>query len=184
MKQSGPSSIDRRTFLALGFGACCAFGLAGCGQSSKGSFDDGYAAGYAAAVSDAEAKAKQEEEEKAASTPESGVEYTITSASLGTVQYSGETVLILDVTATNVTAEDTHIYFIGYEISAYQDGKGLTPCTFVEGRDLPDSRTVQAGVSLEGWIAFELIDTTTPVELKAASPYGLTNPQTIDLSTL
>ena len=185
------SPMNRRAFLALGLGACCAVGLSACGQSSsKGTYDDGYSAGYAAGLADAEAKAKQEEEEKKASIPTSGIEYTINSASLGTKQYTGEPVLILEVTAKNVSDTDKGITFTGYEIAAYQDGKGLTGWSFVEGRDLPDSRTVQTGVTLDGWMAYELLDTATPVEFKAANTggganyYGLTNPQTIDISTL
>lgn len=64
---------------------------------------------------------------------------------------------------------------------------------FVEGLDLPESRQIQPGTELEGWFGFELIDETTPVECEAGSQtssgdesafYGLTNPQTIDLSSL
>ena len=185
------SPMDRRAFLTLGLGACCAVGLTACGQSSsKGTYDDGYSAGYAAGLADAEAKAKQEEEEKKSSIPTSGVEYTINSASLGAKQYSGDAVLILDVTVKNVSDIDQRVFFNGTEISAYQGGKGLTFCNFVDGRDLPDSRTVQPGVTLDGWMAYELLDGTTPVECKAATTsgdanyYGLTNPQTIDISTL
>lgn len=44
--------VDRRKFFALGVGVCFAVGLAGCGHTSQGSYDDGYAAGYAAGVAD------------------------------------------------------------------------------------------------------------------------------------
>ncbi len=49
-------------------------------------------------------------------------------------------------------------------------------------------RTVQPGTSLDGWTSYELIDTTTPIEIKArqlsgTDYYGLTNPQTIDPRT-
>ena len=185
------SPMDRRAFLALGLGACCAVGLTACGQSSsKGTYDDGYSAGYAAGLADAEAKAKQEEEEKAASTPTSGVELTINGASLDTGGAGGKTLLILDLTAKNVDTKDHYISF-GYGLlNAYQGGKGLNDTLYVEGRDFSDSRYVQPGVSLDGWIAFELIDTTTPVEISAQQSSngtvttGLTNPQTIDLSAL
>ncbi|MDB1857186.1 hypothetical protein, partial [Collinsella aerofaciens] len=60
--------------------------------------------------------------------------------------------------------------------------------------DLPEPRQIQPGAVLEGWLAYELIDETTPVECEAGGQttssgdenpfYGLTNPQTIDLSTL
>lgn len=186
------SPMDRRAFLALGLGACCAVGLTACGQSSsKGTYDDGYSAGYAAGLADAEAKAKQEEEEKKASIPTSGVEYAINSASLGTVGgYSTDPVIILELTGKNVGDTDNGIYFNGREITAYQGGKALMSCTYVEGRDSCYGTTVQAGISLDGWVAYRLIDTETPVECKAGNSgsdtnyYGLTNPQTIDLSTL
>lgn len=180
--------MDRRDFLTLGAGALCALGLGGC--SSKGSYDDGYTAGYAAGVADAEAKAQQEEEEKAASTPITGVEATITGASLGAETLTGNALIVLDISAKNVSAEDTTIVFGSGLINVYQDGKGLTPTLSVEGRNMPDFRSVQAGVSLDGWVAYELIDTTTPVECKAnqlsdGTTYsGLTNPQTIDPSAL
>lgn len=191
MKNAIALPMDRRTFFALGLGACCAVGLNACGQSSsKGSYDDGYSAGYAAGLADAEAKAKQEEEEKAASAPVSGIECTITGASLATEKYSDRTLIVLDVTAKNVTDGDQLVYFGSGLMNVYQDGKGLNMTTLVEGREEADSRTVQPGVSLDGWIAFELIDTVTPVEctvnqLSSGSVMtDLTNPQTIDLSTL
>ena len=191
MKNATALPMDRRTFFTLGLGACCAVGLTACGQSSaKGSYDDGYSAGYAAGVADAEAKAKQEEEEKAASTPVSGIECTITGASLGTEKLSGRSLIVLDVTAKNVSDEDQLVYFGSGLMNVYQDGKGLTMTTIVEGREDADSRSVQPGVSLDGWVAYELIDTVTPVEcavnqLSSGSVMtALTNPQTVDLSTL
>ena len=185
------SPMDRRAFLALGLGACCAVGLTACGQSSsKGTYDDGYSAGYAAGLADAEAKAKQEEEEKAASTPVSGIECTITGASLGTEELTGKSLIVLDVTAKNVSDGDQPVLFSSGLMNVYQDGKGLNMTMMVEGREDADMRTVQAGVSLNGWVAYELIDTTTPVEC-SVNQYsdgsvvtGLTNPQTIDPSTL
>ena len=185
------SPMNRRAFLTLGLGACCAVGLSACGQSSsKGTYDDGYSAGYAAGLADAEAKAKQEEEEKAASTPVSGIECTITGASLGTEKHTGKSLIVFDVTAKNVSDGDQLVSFIGGLMKVYQDGKGLTMTPIVEGREDADMRTVQPGVSLDGWVAYELIDTTTPVECtvdqssSGSVVTGLTNPQTIDLSTL
>ena len=102
--------------------------------------------------------------------------------------------LILNVTAKNVSDDLQTVMFSGNEILTFQDGKGLKPDMFVEGLDLPESRQIQPGTELEGWFGFELIDETTPVECKAGCQtaasgdenaiYGLTNPQTIDLSTL
>lgn len=192
MRRDMASLMSRRGFLLTTFGAFCAAGLAGCGQSSsKGSYDDGYSAGYAAGVADAEAEAKagQGTEASSSSVPSSGIEYTINSASLEARQYSGAPVLVLEVTGKNVSDADKPVFFTGTQIAAYQDGKSLTDCSFVEGRDLPESRTIQAGASLDGWLGYELIDTTTPVELKAGNVagtnyYGLSNPQTIDLGAL
>ena len=179
MKNNVTSPLNRRAFLTLGAGALCAFGLSGC--SSKGSYDDGYAAGYAAAIADME--------QQKASIPTSGIEYTINSASLGKKEFGGEPVIVIELTGKNVGDNDHTVSFTGYELSVYQNGKALTPCPLVQGREAPDSRSVQAGVSQDGWIAYELLDTTTPVECKASSTggtasYGLSNPQTIDLSTL
>lgn len=182
----------RMVFAAMIFCGLCIFGLAGCGQSSsKGSYDDGYSAGYAAGVADAEAEAKagQGTEASSSSVPSSGIEYTINSTSLEARQYSGAPVLVLEVTGRNVSDADKPVFFTGTQIAAYQDGKSLTECGFVEGRDLPESRTIQAGASLDGWLGYELIDTTAPVELKAGNVagtnyYGLSNPQTVDLGAL
>lgn len=191
MGVSVDSRLGRREFLALGVGACCALGLAACGQTdSKGSYDDGYAAGYAAGVADAETKAAQEEEEKAASTPTSGIEYTITGASLAAEKYSDKTLLVLELTGKNVSDSDQMITFSSTNLSVYQDGKGLTSGGIpADGREIAEMRTVQPETTLDGWAWFELIDTTTPVEIKAmqlngADYYGLTNPQTIDPTTL
>lgn len=186
------SPMDRRAFLTFSLGACCAVGLTACGQSSsKGSYDDGYSAGYAAGMADAEAKAKQEEEEKAASAPYSGIECTITGASLANEEYSGKSLIVIDVTAKNVASVDKDITFGSGLMNVYQDGKGLTTTSLVEGRERPDfMRTVKPGVSMNGWVAYELIDSTTPVECAVNQlsdgtvMTGLTNPQTIDLSTL
>lgn len=97
--------------------------------------------------------------------------------------------LILSVTAKNVSDKDCLASFTGSEITTYQDGKALNFWMFVDGLDLPDSRQIQPGVELEGWLGYELIDTTTPVECKvggfgAEDYYKLSNPQTIDLSAL
>ena len=96
------------------------------------------------------------------------------------------TLLILNVTAKNVSNEDQLASFLGIEIATYQDGKGLDSSPLADGLDDPDSRTIQPGVELEGWLGYELIDTTTPVECKADADgfYKFSNPQTIDLSTL
>ena len=98
------------------------------------------------------------------------------------------------MTAKNVSDDLQAVIFSGNEILAFQDGKGLKPDMFVEGLDLPESRQIQPGTELEGWFGFELIDETTPVECEAGCQaatsgdenaiYGLTNPQTIDLSSL
>ena len=191
MGLSTTTLIPRRAFLALGLAAGSAC-LTAC--SGKGSYDDGYAAGYAAAQADAAGK------EKGGSggdgdIPVSGIEYTITGAQRGVESYSdGKPLLILNVTAKNVSDDLQTVLFSGNEILTFQDGKGLKPDMFVEGLDLPESRQIQPGAVLEGWLAYELIDETTPVECEAGGQttssgdenafYGLTNPQTIDLSAL
>ena len=97
MKNNVTSPLNRRAFLTLGAGALCAFGLSGC--SSKGSYDDGYAAGYAAAIADME--------QQKASIPTSGIEYTINSASLGKKEFGGEPVIVIELTGKNVGDNDT-----------------------------------------------------------------------------
>ncbi len=179
MNKDAASPLNRRAFLTLGAGALCAFGLSGC--SSKGSYEDGYEAGYAAAIADME--------QQKSSIPTSGIEYTISSASFGSEEYSGDSVIVLETTGKNVGDKDRSVSFTGFELNAYQGGKALEPCHFVAGRERPDERTVQAGISQDGWFAYTLIDTITPVECKASggegtASYGLSNPQTIDLSTL
>lgn len=186
MGLSTTTLIPRRAFLALGLAAGSAC-LTAC--SGKGSYDDGYAAGYAAAQADAAGKEKG----GSGDIPASGIEYTITGAQRGVEQLDhSKSLLILNVTAKNVSDDLQTVIFSGNEILAFQDGKGLKPDMFVEGLDLPDSRQIQPGTELEGWFGFELIDETTPVECEAGGQitssddaiYGLTNPQTIDLSTL
>lgn len=184
MRFDDNKQLNRRAFLALGLTACAALLSACSGQSSKGSYDDGYAAGYAAAQADA--RKSEESGGENYSAPTSGLEYTITGAKLGKSQYVDGTLLILNVTVKNVSDKDQYAHISGGEIAAYQDGKGLDSSTFADGLDIPDSRNIQPGVELEGWLGYELIDTTTPVECKAGSDgfYKLSNPQTIDLSTL
>lgn len=189
MGLSTTTLIPRRAFLALGLAAGSAC-LTAC--SGKGSYDEGYAAGYAAAQADAA------EKEKGGSggdgdIPASGIEYTITGAQRGVESYGdGKPLLILNVTTKNVSDDLQTVLFSGNEIVAFQDGKGLKSSMLVEGLDLPESRQIQPGTELEGWLGYELIDETTPVECEAGGQiassddaiFGLTNPQTIDLSTL
>lgn len=189
MGLSTTALIPRRAFLALGLAAGSAC-LTAC--SGKGSYDDGYAVGYAAAQADAAGKEKDGSGGNG-DIPASGIEYTITGAQRGVESYGdGKPLLILNVTAKNVSDDLQFVVFSGNEIVAFQDGKGLKTSVWVEGLDLPESRQVQPGTELEGWLAYELIDETTPVECEAGGQitssddaiYGLTNPQTIDLSTL
>lgn len=184
MRFDDNKQVDRRSFLALGLVTGATLLSACSGQGSKGSYDDGYAAGYAAAQADAQKSEEDSGEDNNA--PTSGLEYTITGAKLGKSQYADGTLLILNVTAKNVSDKDQLVSFNGIEIATYQDGKGLDYSIFADGLDRPDSRTIQPGVELEGWLGYELIDTTTPVECKADADgfYKLSNPQTIDLSTL
>lgn len=191
MGLSTTALIPRRAFLALGLAAGSAC-LTAC--SGKGSYDDGYAAGYAAAQADAAGKEKDGSGGNG-DIPASGIEYTITGAQRGVEQLDhSKSLLILNVTAKNVSDDLQYAHFAGNEILAFQDGKGLNSGVLVEGLDLPESRQIQPGAELEGWLAYELIDETTPVECEAGGQttssgdenafYGLTNPQTIDLSTL
>lgn len=191
MGLSTTALIPRRAFLALGLAAGSAC-LTAC--SGKGSYDDGYAAGYAAAQADAVGKEKDGSGGNG-DIPASGIEYTITGAQRAVESSSdGKPLLILNVTAKNVSDDLQTAHFAGDEIVAFQDGKGLNPSISVEGLDLPEIRQLQPGAVLEGWFAYELIDETTPVECEAGGQtissgdenafYGLTNPQTIDLSTL
>lgn len=191
MGLSTTALIPRRAFLALGLAAGSAC-LTAC--SGKGNYDDGYAAGYAAAQADAAGKEKDGSGGNG-DIPASGIEYTITGAQRGVESYGdGKPLLILNLTAKNVSEDLQTVMFSGNEILAFQDGKGLNPSMLVEGLDLPESRQIQPGTVLEGWLGYELIDETTPVECEAGGQiassdnneaiYGLTNPQTIDLSTL
>lgn len=191
MGLSTTALIPRRAFLALGLAAGSAC-LTAC--SGKGSYDDGYAAGYAAAQADAAGKEKDGSGGDG-DIPVSGIEYTITGAQRGVESFGdGKPLLILNLTAKNVSEDLQTVMFSGNEILAFQDGKGLNPSMLVEGLDLPESRQIQPGTVLEGWLGYELIDETTPVECEAGGQtsssgdenaiYGLTNPQTIDLSTL
>lgn len=187
MRPSNKTQMDRRAFLALGLAAGAALLSACSGQDSKGSYDEGYAAGYAAAQADAQNN--EDDNGKTSDAPTSGIEYTITGAQFGKKQYADEPLLILSVTAKNVSDKDQIAFFNGNEITTYQAGKALGVCMFADGLDLPDSRQIQPGVELEGWLGYELIDTVTPVECKASSfgednYYKLSNPQTFDLNTL
>lgn len=194
MKLSTTALIPRRAFLALGLAAGSACLTACSGKSSKGSYDDGYAAGYAAAQADAD-KEKRDGSSGSGDIPGSGIEYTITGAQRGVESFGdSKPLLILNVTAKNVSDDLQIAMFSGNEIAAFQDGKGLESSMLVEGLDLPESRQIKPGTELEGWLGYELIDETTPVECEAGGQttssghehviYGLTNPQTIDLSTL
>ena len=191
MGLSTTALIPRRAFLALGLAAGSAC-LTAC--SGKGSYDDGYAAGYAAAQADTAGKEKDGSGGDG-DIPASGIEYTITGAQRGVESYSdGKPLLILNVTAKNVSDDPQFVLFSGNEIAAFQDGKGLKSGMLAEGLDLPESRQIKPGAELEGWLGYELIDETTPVEGEVGHQatsadhetafYGLTKPQTIDPSTL
>ena len=191
MGLSTTALIPRRAFLVLGLAAGSAC-LTAC--SGKGSYDDGYAAGYAAARADAAGKEKDGSGESG-DIPASGIEFTITGAQRGVESYSdGKPLLILNVTAKNVSDDLQFVLFSGNEIAAFQDGKGLKSGMLVEGLDLPESRQIKPGAELEGWLGYELIDETTPIECEVGHQatsaddetafYGLSNPQTIDPSTL
>ena len=191
MGLSTTALIPRRAFLALGLAAGSAC-LTAC--SGKGSYDDGYAAGYAAAQADTAGKEKDGSGGDG-DIPASGIEYTITGAQRGVESYSdGKPLLILNVTAKNVSDDPQFVLLSGHEIAAVQDGKGLTSGMLAEGLDLPESRQIKPGAELEGWLGYELIDETTPVECEVGHQatsadhetafYGLANPQTIDPSTL
>lgn len=190
MGLSTTALIPRRAFLALGLAAGSAC-LTAC--SGKGSYDDGYAAGYAAAQADADKNKKKGSAGGSSDAPTSGIEYTITGTTRGAEQLDhSKSLLILNVTAKNVSDDLKNATFTGLEIDTFQDGKGLESSRLAEGLDLPESRQIKPGAELEGWLAYELIDETTPVECEAGGQmtssddaiYGLTNPQTIDLSTL
>lgn len=191
MGLSTTALIPRRAFLALGLAAGSAC-LTAC--SGKGSYDDGCAAGYAAAQADTAGKEKDGSGGDG-DIPASGIEYTITGAQRGVESYSdGKPLLILNVTAKNVSDDPQFVLFSGNEIAAFQDGKGLKSGMLAEGLDLPESRQIKPGAELEGWLGYELIDETTPVECEVGHQatsadhetafYGLANPQTIDPSTL
>ena len=188
---------SRREALALGLGLAIA-GLSGCGINitTKGSYDDGYADGYAAGLAAGkDTSTDASDGSQVSDIPSSGIEYTINTASLGFTRYpvTGDgTVLVLDMTAKNVSDQVASIYF-GDVLSAYQDGKGLMWATNVEGYEHCNVTDVKPGVTLDGWVAYELLDTTTPVELEAKTSqtgemsqvmYGLTNPRTVDLTQL
>ncbi|WP_322153572.1 DUF5067 domain-containing protein [Paratractidigestivibacter sp.] len=193
------TKIARREFLALGLGAAAA-GLAACSSGgSKGSYDDGYSAGYAAGLeagkAEAESSAKAEAEAAESSIPASGIEYTINKASLAAEKYAlrGTGVaIVLEVMAKNVSDEVQSAFFTGNAMSAYQDGKALGQASDVEGYEYVSGTEIKPGVTLDGWIAYELLDETTPVEIEADTTssvngqpyYGLANPQTIDPTTL
>ena len=211
MKSVGTANIDRRKFLALGLGAV-AMGLTACSSgNSKGSYEDGYSAGYSAgytagieagkagstgANTSTSADTGESSKAETSNVPESGIEYTINGVSLGTVEYSlhGTGVaLVLDLTAKNVSDEVKNATFTGSVVNAYQDGKALDEAFQVEGYETSYGTEIKPGATLNGWVAYELLDETTPVELEARTIntssgktpyYGLTNPQTVDPTTL
>jgi hypothetical protein len=169
---------------------CALLGLTACAGQSKGSYEDGYSAGYTAGYADALAASdtaiKATEESSTTKAPISGIEYTITGASLGTEKLTGETCLVLNVTAKNVSDTAATPLFSATQIECYQNGQGLQSTGLVEGLDMVTGRKLQPGVTQDGWLAYKLIDETTPVSCEAGSPdtYAVSNPQTIDLSTL
>ena len=117
MGLSTTALIPRRAFLALGLTAASAC-LTAC--SGKGSYDDGYAAGHAAAQADAAGKEKDGSGGDG-DIPVSGIEYTITGAQRGVESYSdGKPLLILNVTAKNVSDDLQAVIFSGNEILAHE----------------------------------------------------------------
>ena len=215
MKSVGTANIDRRKFLALGLGAVT-MGLTACSSgNSKESYEEGYSAGYSSGYTagieagkaestgantntstSTSADTSESSKAETSNVPESGIEYTINGVSLGTVKYSSHgtgVALVLDLTAKNVSNEAKSAIFIGSVVNAYQDGKALDEAFLVEGYETSYGTEIKPGATLNGWVAYELLDETTPVELEAGTInassgktpyYGLTNPQTVDTATL
>ncbi len=190
------------TVYRIGLFAFClgtiVMGLTACSSGdSKGTYEDGYSAGYAAGFEAGKAEVSSNSQSSSSSDiPESGIEYTINKVSLGNAEYSSDgtgAAVVLDVTAKNVSDEVKHAFFIEDVVCAYQNGIALTECISVEGYDYYGGAEIKPGATLDGWVAYELLDETTPIELEAGMVgttegkkpyYGLTNPQTVDPTTL
>lgn len=116
----------------------------------------------------------------------SGIELTINSAVLShSSQSPNEPVLVLNLTACNVSRESQYIIWSLAEIKAYQDGKSLDDEIHVNGFDYSDNNDceLKPGATVDGWRAFDLLDDTTDVEVETTDG-SLTNPQTFNLSSL
>lgn len=153
-------NMSRRGFVGTVVGGLASIALAGCsGDKKEGDVDS-------------------------ENTP--GIELTIINAVLSHSGHSThDPVLVLNLTACNVSKENQLINWIPGEIKAYQDGKSLTETFFVNGFDDSDNYSceLKPGATVDGWQAFYLLDDSTPVELEEGDE-ALSNPQTIDLSTL
>lgn len=191
--------ISRRYFLAAVL-ASTAAGLTACSSNgSKGGYDDGYSAGFAAgyeAGKSAKEDAGKDDGTTSGGIPQSGIEYTIDSVSRGDVEYplyGTGTAIVLNVTAKNISDDVAQAFFIDNIMSVYQDGKALAGTTSVVGYDYYGGTELKPGATLDGWVAYELLDETTPIEIEAGTInttdgrtpyYGLTNPQTVDPAAL
>lgn len=193
------TAITRRYFLAAVL-ASTATGLTACSSNgSKGGYDDGYSAGFAAgyeAGRSAKEDAGKDDDITSDGIPQSGIEYTIDSVSRGDVEYSlnGTGIaIVLNVTAKNVSDDVVQAFFIDRIMNVYQDGKALAGTTSVVGYDYYGGTELKPGATLDGWVAYELLDETIPIEIEAGTIntsdgktpyYGLANPQTVDPTTL
>lgn len=120
-----------------------------------------------------------------------GVTYTIDSWQvMPRGKYLDGKALVLYMTATNQSDQEGYISWSGIGVAkAYQGGVQLDSAGVIDGLDYQTSSNVKGGVSLTGWLAFELRDESSAVEIDdyySNESYNgdtrLTNPQTIDIA--
>ena len=149
-------NVSRRGFVDVVVGGLASIALAGCsGNKKKGGADS-------------------------ENTP--GIELTINDAYLSDDTYSDDkTNLVLNLSACNVSKETQYVRFALIGIEAYQGGKSLE-LHFINETDYYTG-DIKPGTTVEGCIAFTLLDDATDVEVETADG-SLTNPQTFNLSSL
>lgn len=83
--------------------------------------------------------------------------------------YSGEPIVIVKYVFSNY-AEDPVAFYIAFSATVYQDGIGLNECYFADdsANYSSDNQTkeVKKGATIEVEVAYELNDTTTPIEVE------------------
>lgn len=160
MSNSKKGGTMKKQIIVYALTGVLALGIAGCGSSKKKSDSSSSSAETTTETQQATPK----EEEKA---PESEYAVTINSAEVGT-DYNGSPCVFVHYTFTNVSHKDPASFMFAISSKVYQGGVECKTA-FADTDGGGESMTeVKAGSSIDVTQAFELRDTTTPIEVECS----------------